>query len=106
MHGKERAQTNAGGAQRIRFVNLEHCVERLVFVRNALHLLARDGVNAAAKAHQLHKFRIGASGDRFECLVESTVKRPLVHNIQFGGPVWKILSNEAHSVLGEYVSSH
>ena len=74
----EGAQTNAGRAEGVAFVDLEERVELPFGLEQTLHLLARHGVKAAAEAHQLHDFDVGVLESVFGRAVETAVEGPLI----------------------------
>ena len=75
-------------------------------MRDALHLFACDGIDAATETHQLHEFGVGARGDGFKRPIESAVESPLIDDVERVALAGQILGDEAHGVFGEHVCAH
>ena len=88
---QERAQANAGGPERVAFVDLQHRREFTRVFEKALHLLGRNGIEPAAEAHELNEFGEGALFHKACRPVEPRMEAPLVDDV-------KTLGRRGHKV--------
>ena len=79
--GQKRLQTNARGAERIALVNFEGGSDSAALSKKALNLLGGDGVDAAAKTHELHEL-CGPALPHERCrAVKPRVEGPLIDDL-------------------------
>ena len=76
----ERAHADARGAQVGHLVDLEHGVDLARGLQDLLHLVGREGVQAAAKALQLDHVQVVAGRHKARGAVQAAVVHPLVHH--------------------------
>ena len=79
--GKERLQSNACCAERIALINFEGGSDSSALSEKAFNLLGGDGVDAAAKTHELHELCGSALPYERCCTVEPGVEGPLIDDL-------------------------
>lgn len=79
--GQERLQSNACCAERIALINFEGGSDSSALSEKAFNLLGGDGVDAAAKTHELHELCGSALPHERCCTVEPGVEGPLIDDL-------------------------